>query len=709
MIPFLRQRGSAAHGPGVSWREPIEDQPYVNWNLPIEHPVLIMAVAMGVFLMAPALAERLRAPGLIGILVAGGIIGPNALNVLARDQTIVLLGTVGLLYLIFVAGISIDLHSYRHYRNRSLTFGTVSFLIPQVVGTGVFVMLGYGLAPSLLLGSMFGSHTLISYPIAVRFGISKNIAVTTAVGGTIITDTAALMVLAVVAASTRGALDAGFWLRLLLSLAVYTTSVWLILPRLGRWFFRHERTGATAEFVFMLTALFTGAFLAGAAGFQPIIGAFLVGLALNRLVPEQSVLMNRIHFVGESFFIPFFLLSVGMLIDLRILAGDVRAWQVMLAMIITVMLTKGGAAKVAQRMFGYSSAEGWAMVGLTVPQAAATLAVALVGLEVGLLDDVVLNGAIMMMLVTCLVGPWLMEKYGRQIALVEEQRPYDPADAPQRVLVPVSNPNTAEDLMDLALMIRARDSTEPVLPLAVVPADTDRSAEYVANAEKMLRHVVAYAKSAGARVIPLTRVDHNFASGIARGATETRASTLVVGWDGQRASRRGIFGTVLDQVLQQTKHQIIVAKLGHPLNTTERIVLLIPRGTDHVPGFPAAAGTVKLLANRLGARISGYTVGDPAATYLEQFESLKPTAPCTFDAAPDWPTTLRRLAANLRADDLVVVLGARRGSLAWVPALERLPGRLAGLGPESFLVIYPAEIVAPASVTVGETMLGAPR
>jgi Kef-type K+ transport system membrane component KefB len=677
----------------------------VNWQLPIEHPVLIMAVAMGVFLVAPAVAERLRAPGIIGTIIAGGIIGPNGLNVLARDQTIVLLGTVGLLYLIFVAGISIDLHSYRRYRNRSLTFGTVSFLIPQVIGTAVFVMLGYDVAPSLLLGSMFGSHTLISYPIAVRFGISKNLAVTTAVGGTIITDTAALMVLAVVAASTRGALDAVFWVRLLLSLAVYTAAIWVVLPRLGRWFFRHERTGATAEFIFMLTALFTGAFLAGAAGFQPIIGAFLVGLALNRLIPEQSVLMNRIHFVGESFFIPFFLLSVGMLIDLRIVAGDMRAWQVMLAMIATVMLTKGGAAKVGQRLFGYSSAEGWAMVGLTVPQAAATLAVALVGLEVGLLDDVVLNGAIMMMLVTCLVGPWLMEKYGRQIALVEEQRPYDPADAPQRVLVPVANPHTAEDLMDLALMIRARDSSEPVLPLAVVPADSDRSAEYVARAEKMLSHVVAYAKSAGARVIPLTRVDHNFASGIARGATETRASTLVVGWDGKRVSRRGIFGTVLDQVLQQTRHQIIVAKLGHPLNTTERIVLLIPRGTDHVPGFPAAAGTVKLLANRLGARISGYAVGDPASIYVDQFNALQPTAPCTFDAAPDWPTTLRRLAADLRRDDLVVVFGARRGSLAWVPALERLPVRLAGLVPESFLVIYPAEIVAPAAATVGETLI----
>jgi Kef-type K+ transport system membrane component KefB/nucleotide-binding universal stress UspA family protein len=681
----------------------------VTWNLPIAHPVLIMAVAMGLFLVAPAVAERLRAPGIIGIIIGGAIIGPNGLNVLARDGTIILLGTVGLLYLIFVAGISIDLHSFRQYRNRSITFGAISFVVPMVVGTGVGMMLGFGLAPSLLLGSMFGSHTLVSYPIAVRFGIAKNLAVTTAVGGTIITDTSALLVLAVVEASTRGALDAGFWVRLLLSLAVYAGAVWFLLPRLGRWFFRNERTGATAEYIFALTALFTGAFLARAAGFQPIIGAFLVGLALNRLIPEQSVLNNRIHFVGDAFFIPFFLLSVGMLIDVRVLAGDIRAWEVMIAMIATVMLTKAGAAKLAQRMFGYSPAEGWTMVGLTVPQAAATLAVALIGLEVGLFDEVVLNGAIMMMLVTCMAGPWLLERYGRQVALMEEKRPYDPASAPKRILVPVSNPKTAEDLMDLALMLRERDSAEPVLPLAVVPADTDRAAEYVANAEKMMAHIVTYAKAAGCRVIPLTRMDHNFASGIARGAAETRASMLVVGWDGRRVYRRGIFGTVLDQVLQQARHQVIVAKLGHPLNTTQRLVLLVPQGSDHVPGFREATGTIKLLANRLGANIRGYAVGDIPEPYQRQFEALTPSAPTAFRSVPDWPAMLLHLGEELREDDLVIVLGARRGSLAWVPELERLPSQLADLGPESFLVLYPAEIVAPTASRVDEAMIASPR
>jgi Kef-type K+ transport system membrane component KefB/nucleotide-binding universal stress UspA family protein len=680
---------------------------FLNLSLPLQHPVLIVAVAMGLFLIAPAIAERLRAPGIIGVIVAGAIVGPNGMNLLARDQTIVLLGTVGLLYLIFVAGISIDLHRFRLYRNQSLTFGAISFLIPMVVGTAVGLMLGYGLAASLLLASMFGSHTLVSYPIAVRFGIAQNLAVTTAVGGTIITDTSALMVLAVVAASTEGALDAAFWTRMLVSLAVYAVGIWVVLPRIGRWFFRHERTGATSEYVFVLTALFGGSYLALAAGFQPIIGAFLVGLALNRLIPEQSLMTNRIHFVGEAFFIPFFLLSVGMLIDLRVLAGDVRAWQVMLAMIVTVTLTKGAAAKLGQRLFGFSPAEGWTMVGLTVPQAAATLAVTLIGLEIGLLDDVVLNGAIMMMLVTCLLGPWLLEKYGRVVALQEEQRPYDPAEAPQRILVPVSNPKTAEDLMNLALMIQQRGSSEPILPLAVVPAEQERSAEHVALAEKMLSSVVAYAAGAGARVVPLTRMDHNFASGIVRGAAESRASTLIVGWDGKRGHRRAVFGTVLDQVLEQTKQQVMVAKLGHPLNTTQRIVLLIPRGADRLAGFVEAVTTIKLLANRLGARIRGYTVGDPAAPYQKRLEATKPTAPVHIESLQSWPQTLNRIGQELSADDLVVVLSARRGSLAWTATLERLPARLADLVPESFVIVYPAEHVAPAAASLGDSMIAA--
>jgi Kef-type K+ transport system membrane component KefB len=680
----------------------------LHWSLPIADPVLIMAVAMAIFLIAPLVMERARVPGLIGVILAGAIVGPNGLNLLARDQTVVLLGTVGLLYLIFLAGTAIDLHGFARYRNRSLTFGALSFLIPQVAGTGLGLLLGYSFAGSLLLGSIFGSHTLVAYPVAIRYGIAKSVAVTTAVGGTIVTDTASLLMLAVVAASTRGALDGEFWLRLVLALSAYVLLVWFGLPRLGRWFFRNERAGAVAEFAFILTALFGSAVLARAAGVQPIIGAFLAGLALNRLLPDRSLLANRLQFVGEAFFIPFFLLSVGMLADVRVLAGDVRVWQVMVAMTVGVTLFKGGAAKLAQKMFGYSADEGWTMAGLSIPQAAATLAVTLIGVEVGLLDDAVLNGAIMMIVVTCVIGPWLVEKYGRRLALHEEQKPYDPTTAPQRILVPVSNPKTAEDLMALALVIQEPGSPEPIFPLAVVPAERDGTAEFVASAEKMLQQVEAYGVAAGAEVVAMTRVDHNFASGIARGVTETRSSSIIVGWDGKRTQRRGIFGGVLDQLLVQTRQQIMVAKLGHPLNTTERVFLLIPHGSDHVLGFPEAVRTVKLLTNRLGARIVGHVVAGDAKTYASHFDTVKPSAPARFEESRSWPELLSQLAGRLRADDLVIVLSARRGAVSWTPALERLPALLADLVPESFVMLYPSEVIAPISARAGDGLIRLP-
>ncbi len=481
--------------------------------------------------------------------------------------------------------------------------------------------------------------------------------------------------------------------------------IWFGLPRVGRWFLWSERTGGVSEYLFIFTALFGGAYLADVAGIEPIVGAFLVGLALNRLIPEQSLLNNRIHFIGEALFIPFFLLSIGMLVDVSVLMADVRAWQAMLGLTVTVVLTKWLAARIAERTFGYTAAEGWTVFGLTVPQAAATLAATLIGLEVGLFDDAVLNGAVMMILVTCILGPWILERYGRQVALQEEHRPYDPAEAPERILVPMANPATAEDLMNLALLIREPDSTEAVYPLTVVPADENRTGEFVATAEKMLSQAVSYATGAGVHVVPLTRVDHNFANGIARGMAESRASTVIIGWDGRRTSRRTVFGTVLDQLLEQTRSQVLVTKVGHPFNTTERIILLIPQGADHTPGFLESVRTIKRMANRLGATIQGFTVAAPPGIYQPHMDAIKPEAPTSLERVPDWAEVLNRLTNELLPDDLVIVLSARHGALAWDPALEQLPARLADLVPESFIIIYPSERVPDAVHVASEAML----
>lgn len=663
----------------------------MHFEIPFRDPVLIVALAMAIFLVVPLLFQRLRVPGMIGLILAGAAVGPFGAGLLARDDTIVLLGTVGLLYLMFLVGLELDLVDFNRYRNRSLIFGGLSFAIPQLVGTGVGLGFGYGLPSSLLLGAVFASHTVLAYPIASRLGIVKNQAVLTTLGGTILTETLALLVLAVIAGSRGGAIGPGFWATLLGSLAVYVALVLWGVPKLGRWFFRKVRSEGTGEFVFVLAVLFTVAYASHLAGAEPIIGALLAGLALNRLVPESGILMSRINFVGEAIFIPFFLLSVGMLVDVRALADpDALLFSVILA--AGVVGSKWVASWATRRFFGYNADEGWTIFGLSVPHASGTLAIVLVGFELELFDATEVNAVVLTILVTSLIGPWVVERFGRRVALEQEQKPYEASEAPQRILIPIANPATADSLLDLALAMRSSD--EPLYPLMVVRESGPESEAQVAEAEKVLGHAVIHAASADVPVVPLTRVDRNVARGVARGIAETRTSAVVVGWDGARAHATDIFGSVLDQLLEQTRQLVLVAKLGHPLNTTKRLVLVLPPAIGRHPGFPDALRSSKTIAARLGAGIVGFVVGANTGRYQPTVERIKPAVPTTLRTVEGWSDLLPALRAELQPDDLVMVLSARRGTLAWTPRLERLPRQLARLVPESFIIAYPAEVDA---------------
>ena len=301
-----------------------------EFQTPFGSSVLIFSLILSIILLAPIILNRFKIPGIIGLILSGMIIGPYGLFLIQKNSAVDLFSTIGLLYIMFIAGLEVDLHQFERYRRQSLLFGALTFGLPQALGIGAgVVLLGYPLPVAVLLGSVLASHTLVAYPLVSRLGLSKNAAVTTAVGATIITDTAALLVLAVVAGSAEGELDAAFWLRLGGLFAVYVVAVFAVLPRLGRWFFRAVRTSdGIAGFVFVLAAVFTTAFLAEPVGVEPIIGAFLAGLALNRLVPEQGTLMNRIQFVGDALFIPFFLISVGMIVDVGVFVEGVKAWIV---------------------------------------------------------------------------------------------------------------------------------------------------------------------------------------------------------------------------------------------------------------------------------------------------------------------------------------------------------------------------------------------
>ncbi|MFC6463460.1 cation:proton antiporter [Marinilactibacillus sp. GCM10026970] len=662
-------------------------------QLPIEEPVLIFASAMILFFISPLIMKKFKIPGIIGPILAGIIVGPYGFNILERDQTIELLGNIGLLFIIFIAGLELDIDGFKKYRNRSVLFGTLSFNIPLILGAVVGVLLGYTLTGSILLGSIIGSHTLLAYPIASVMGISKNKAVTTAVGGTLLTDTFALLILAIITGSTEGQLSLRFWITMLLSLTGFVLLIMLGIPKISKWYFRNSENEGITTFSFVMVVLFFSSSLAILIGMQPLIGAFLAGLALNRFVLDYGTLMNRIRFLGNAIFIPFFLLSVGMLMDLSVLFNNPKAWLVTIAIVVSVFIGKAAAPLIVSKVYGYSPVERNVMIGLTTPQAAATLASTLVGYRVGLLDQITVNAVIIMILLTCFFGSYFVEKYGRKLALQEERQPSkrEKDSEPERILIPLANLQTMESLIDLANMIRESSINEQTLhPLTVVQKDLNSAHEGVASAEKMLGHALIYASGAEIPLLPMTRVDQNVSNGIIRAIAERRINTVVIGWNAERKFNQ-MFGNIIDRVVEQTSQSILVTKLDHPLEITRRIVLIVPRGADHKGGYREALERIKTLTVRLSAFLLVLVVGESKNSYQNSIENIQPDPPFEIKEIDNWEALRESYVHNLNNDDIVVIMSARKGTVAWHPQLEELPKSLAKVKPKSFIVYYPEE------------------
>ncbi len=391
---------------------------------PLTHPVTIFAMLALLLLLVPLLARALRLPAMVGLILAGVVVGPNGLNVLDKSPGLDLLATAGLLYIMFTAGLEMDLQQFRRQRVQAVTFGLLIFGLAMVTGIAAGRgLLHYGWLPAVLLGVLLASQTLVTYPIVSRLGLAKQGAVAVAIGATILTDVLALLVLAVTARLAHGAIPPAYWLRLGAGfLLLASVSLWL-LPRLGRWFSRTLPGDEQAGFRFLFASLLGISVLAQLAGLEPILGAFLAGLALNPLVPAQSRLMNRVQFAGHSLFIPVFLISVGMLMDWHALLGGANAWKIIGLLLVGAFGVKLAATLLMRPLFGYTRDQVGLMYGMVVNKAGVTLATALIGFHLGLFDQSVLNGAILVILTTCLAGAWITESRGRRLAQASESFP----------------------------------------------------------------------------------------------------------------------------------------------------------------------------------------------------------------------------------------------------------------------------------------------
>jgi len=420
------------------------------FEAPLTNPVLIFSLVLFIILLSPILLRPIKVPGIIGLIISGMIIGPHGLNWLEKNSAVDLFSTIGLLYIMFIAGLELDMNEFKKTKHKSLMFGFFTFIIPISIGFPVcYYILDYSLLTSILIASMFATHTLVSYPIVNRYGISKNEAVAITIGGTILTDTAVLIILAVIKGASQGDINNEFWVTLGVSFAIFLFIMFGIIPKIAKWFFEKIEGEKTAHYIFVLTVVFFAAFLAEMANLEPIIGAFVAGLALNKLIPHSSALMNRVEFIGNAIFIPFFLISVGMIVDIGVFtkAEGLTVFYVAGVLTLVGVVGKFLAATATQWVFKYNNNERNLIFGLSNAHAAATLAIIMVGYNNNIIDENVLNGTIVLILVSCIIASIVTENASKKIVMAghqDQEHMEHVEEHEEQILIPIANLNNME-------------------------------------------------------------------------------------------------------------------------------------------------------------------------------------------------------------------------------------------------------------------------
>ncbi|HTD94409.1 MAG TPA: cation:proton antiporter [Chitinophagaceae bacterium] len=669
--------------------------PLLKITFPLQDPVPIFTIVLFIILLAPILLRKLRIPSIIGLIIAGMAIGDHGFNIVAKGS-IDLFGKAGLLYIMFLAGLELDMAQFKKNTYKSLVFGFFTFAVPISLGFAVcYYILHFQLLASLLVSSMFATHTLVAYPLASRMGITKNEAVTVTVGGTIITDTAVLLILAVIAGSAQGTLNQEFWIRLSLSFLVFAVFILFGYPIIGRWFFKKIKDDQTTHFIFVFALVFLAAFLAQLAGVEGIIGAFLAGLALNQLIPHTSPLMNRVEFTGNAIFIPFFLISVGMIVDLRVLLKGPTALYIAGTLIVVALLTKWLAAFITQKIFRYSADQRQIIFGLSTSHAAATIAVILIGYNMKIVDENVLNGTIVLILITCMTGSFVTANAGKRLAITEVNTEPEVINLQERILIPVNDPLRTESLVDYAVMIGNDRERKPVFLLTVVQDEADVK-EKVLLSTRNMEKVIKHAATTDTGVQLLTRVDLNMVNGISRAVKELVISDVVIEWDERNNSTTDLlfnrlFGSATNNLLDSTWETVHVCRLNYPLNTTQKIVLVLTKNAQYELGFNHWIKKVVRLSKQLNAKILVCSTPETCKAFQAELKSSRSQVEMAYRQFEEMEDFLM-LSREVKKDDLIVVVSARKNTLSYHSYMENIPTKLLrNFENNNFIVIYPAQ------------------
>lgn len=672
----------------------------LSLKLPITDPTWIFLLVLLIILFAPILLTKLRIPHIIGMILAGLAIGEHGFNILVRDSSFELFGKVGVYYIMFLAGLEMNMADFKKNRGKAVVLGLLAFIIPIGIGMVTNVLLlKYSLVTSILLASMYASHTLVAYPIVIRYGISRQRSVSIAVGGTAVTDTLTLLVLAVISGVFKGEAGGLFWLWLVVRFVVLAMLIMYFLPRVGRWFFRRYDDNVM-QYIFVLAMVFLGAGLMELIGMEGILGAFLVGLVLNRLIPHVSPLMSHLEFVGNALFIPYFLIGVGMLIDVKVIFGGGDALKVAGVMIVVALGGKWIASWLTQKIYRMSVLERELMFGLSNAQAAATLAAVLVGYNIilpdgsRLLNEDVLNGTVLLILVTCIVSSFTTERAARKMAMGEAHPEEDRSREPEKILIPVANPNTIEYLMNLSLVIRDPKQKDNLLALNVIN-DHSGTEALEQQGKRYLERAAKITASAGVELKCISRYDLNIAAGIIHTAKEHGATDVIIGLHWKVNIVDSFFGMLTESLLKGLHREVMVARFLIPINTLRRIIVAVPPKAEYEAGFQKWVDHFCRMGTTLGCRVH-FFANEQTGNLLQALVKKKHSDTLTeFSRLDEWEDLLL-LTGQVNYDHLLVVISARRGSISYDSSFEKLPNQLGRyFTNNSLIVLYPDQLGDP--------------
>lgn len=662
---------------------------------PITNPTWIFLVVLVIILFAPLLFNRIRVPHLVGMILAGVLVGEHGLNILSRDSSFELFGKVGLYYIMFLASLEMDLEGLKKNRTRGITFGLISFAIPFILGYVVGNhILGLRWEASLLFSCIISSHTLVAYPIVARYGLSRHDCVTIAIAGTMIALLLALFTLAGISASAKGNISTAFWIGFGLKCTAYCLFIFICYPRLTRAFFKKYSDNVT-QFTFVMVLLILSAALSELAGLEGLFGAFLAGVVLNRYIPRVSPLMNRIEFVGNALFIPYFLIGVGMLINIGSLFDHKEAIFVVIVMVLTATLTKWLGAWGTQLVLRMKAAERELLFGLSNAHAAGALAMIMVGtsIEVApgtyLIGDDIVNGVVLMILFSCIISSIVTDKAARRVALTESYAPSS-RDTHERIMVALNNPDTVETLIDTAIMMRNPKSKKELIALQVC-LDNERVEQQKQQGIINLERAAKAAASADVQLATHNRIGVNVVGSIIHSMKEFEASELLLGLHHKRRIGDSYLGSVATDLLARTNRQVIIVNYLMPVNVVHRIIVAVPEWAEKEVGFHQWIERVSCMGEQLGCRIDFYAHSDTIPLLRSYIQANHPSARTSYAALDDW-NDLLIVTQHLSYDHLFVLVSARRGGISWQPTFDNLPTQLMRhFSNNSLMIIYPEQ------------------